>query len=114
MWLRNYINGVAPWLDMFDVQQASGRKVPLLTQTSPSLTYAILAISARQMEREEKLQGDHDSLQLYQEAVKSLTPQLQTTISECDGYLCHTLLLGDDVCGAEELEEAFGWMCGSF
>jgi hypothetical protein len=74
MWLKNHINEVAPRLDMFDVQQAFGRRVPMLAQMSPSLTYAILVISARQMEREKKLQGDHDSLQLYQEAIGSLTP----------------------------------------
>ncbi|KAH7399963.1 fungal-specific transcription factor domain-containing protein [Cadophora sp. MPI-SDFR-AT-0126] len=77
LWLQNYINEVAPWLDMFDAQQAFGRKVPMLAKTSAPLTYAILAISARQMERQKKLQGEHNSLQLYHEAITSLTPQLQ-------------------------------------
>lgn len=77
IWLKNYINEVAPWLDMFDAQQAFGRKVPMLAKTSAPLTYAILAISARQMERQKKLRGDYNSLQLYQEAIRSLTPQLQ-------------------------------------
>lgn len=77
MWLKNYINEVAPWLDMFDAQQAFGRKVPMLAKTSAPLTYAILAISARQMERQKKLGGDYNSLELYQEAIRSLTPQLQ-------------------------------------
>lgn len=76
-WLLNYINEVAPWLDMFDAQQAFGRKVPLLAKTSAPLTYAMLAISARQMERQKKLQGEHNSLQLYQEAITSLAPQLR-------------------------------------
>ena len=75
-WLKNYINEVAPWLDMFDAQQAFGRQILILAKSSPPLTYAILAISARQMERQKKLQGDYDSLQLYQEAIMSLTPQL--------------------------------------
>jgi hypothetical protein len=77
IWLKNYINEVAPWLDMFDAQQVFGSKVIMLAKTSAPLTYAILAISARQMERQKKLQGDHNSLQLYQEAIRSLTPQLQ-------------------------------------
>ena len=61
---------------MFDAQQHFGTKVPILAQSSIPLVYAILAISSRQMEREKKLQGDHDSLQLYQESIRSLTPQL--------------------------------------
>jgi len=77
-WLKNYINEVAPWLDMFDTQQTFGITVPMLAGTSASLTYAILAISARQMELANKTKGNHDSLQLYQEAIRSLTPQLQT------------------------------------
>lgn len=77
LWLQNYIDEVAPWLDMFDAQQAFGRKVPMLAKTSAPLTYAILAISARQMERQKKLPGEHNSLQLYHEAITSLTPQLQ-------------------------------------
>lgn len=78
MWLKNYINEVAPWLDMFDTQQTFGITIPMLAGTSASLTYAILAISARQMELANKTQGNHDSLQLYQEAIRLLTPQLQT------------------------------------
>lgn len=61
---------------MFDIQQTFGRTVPILAQSSVPLVYALLAISARQMERQQNLQGDLDSLQLYQEAIKSLTPQL--------------------------------------
>jgi hypothetical protein len=36
----------------------------------------MLAISARQMERQNKLNGDQSSLQLYQESIRSLTPHL--------------------------------------
>jgi hypothetical protein len=61
---------------MFDHNHNFGIQVPLLAQSSIALTYAMLAISARQMEREKKLSGEHSSLQLYQEAIKSLTPQL--------------------------------------
>jgi hypothetical protein len=92
MWLKNYINEVAPWLDMFDEQQAFGREVPILAKSSAPLAYAMLAISARQMEREKKLEGDLDSLQLYQEAIRSLTPQLQSrdpnTMATCVILCC--------------------------
>lgn len=53
---------------MFDVQQHFKTKVPILAQSSIPLVYAILAISARQIERQKKLHGDHESLQLYQES----------------------------------------------
>ncbi len=76
-WLRNYIDEVSPWLDMFDTQQAFGRKVPILAATSAPLMYAILAISARQLELQKKLGGEHKSLQLYQESIRCLTTQLQ-------------------------------------
>lgn len=76
-WLKNYIDEVAPWLDMFDVQQTFGRKITLLAKSSAPLTYAILAIAARQMERQQRLSGDYNSLQLYQESIALLTPQLQ-------------------------------------
>lgn len=75
--LKNYIDEVAPWLDMFDDQQTFGTKVLILAKTSASLMYAILAISARQMERQNRLPGDQSSLQLYQDAIRALTPQLQ-------------------------------------
>lgn len=76
VWLKNYLNEVAPWLDMFDAKQHFGTRVPILAQSSTPLVYAILAISARQMERQKKQSGYHDSLQLYQEAIRSLTPNL--------------------------------------
>ncbi|KAG9235731.1 C6 zinc finger domain-containing protein [Amylocarpus encephaloides] len=76
VWLKNYLDEVAPWLDMFDEEQHFQTKIPILAQSSVPLTYAMLAISARQIERGRKLNGDHDSLQLYQESIKSLTPQL--------------------------------------
>jgi hypothetical protein len=63
-------------LDMFDRQQHFRTKVPLLAQSSVPLVYAMLAISARQMEREKRLKGNQDSLQLYQESIRSLTPHL--------------------------------------
>lgn len=76
VWLKNYLDEVAPWLDMFDAKQHFGIKVPILAQSSTPLVYAMLAISARQMERQKKQSGYHDSLQLYQEAIRSLTPNL--------------------------------------
>ncbi|ETR99836.1 hypothetical protein M419DRAFT_85085 [Trichoderma reesei RUT C-30] len=82
-YFKNYISQVAPWLDMFDSSRAFGIQVPLLAQTSPALLCAILAISARQMERKEASNGtptpqkSFDSLELYQESIRLLTPLLE-------------------------------------
>jgi hypothetical protein len=76
-------------LDMFDQEQMFGQIVPVLAKSSVPLTYAILAISARQMERVKKLKGDHDSLQLYQEAIRSLTPHLLA----CDPNIMATCVI---------------------
>ncbi|KAF1954973.1 hypothetical protein CC80DRAFT_493355 [Byssothecium circinans] len=76
-YLKNYISHVAPWLDMFDRSQAFGIQLPAMAKQSPPLLYAILAIGARQLERKEKTQSSFDSLELYQEAIRLLTPLLQ-------------------------------------
>ncbi|KAJ0162990.1 hypothetical protein CTA2_3714 [Colletotrichum tanaceti] len=80
-YLKNYVGEVAPWLDMFDSDRAFGIQVPVLARGSPALLYAVLALSARQMERKEALgrqTSSFDSLELYQEAIRLLTPLLQS------------------------------------
>ncbi|PSN65242.1 hypothetical protein BS50DRAFT_497836 [Corynespora cassiicola Philippines] len=77
-YLKNYVSQVAPWLDMFDSNRAFGIQLPALAKESPPLLYALLAIGARQVERKEKTQSSFDSLELYQEAIRLLTPLLQT------------------------------------
>lgn len=84
-YLKNYVGQVAPWLDMFDGSgRAFGVQVPVLARGSPALLYAVLALSARQLERKEGTQQAttarataFDSLELYQEAIRRLTPLLQ-------------------------------------
>lgn len=76
-------------LDMFDSSRHFGIYVPALAQTQPPLLYAILALSARHMERlsgsaslrRGSKQNQHypascESLELYQEAIRLLTPKL--------------------------------------
>ncbi|KAF1916613.1 fungal-specific transcription factor domain-containing protein [Ampelomyces quisqualis] len=75
-YLKNYTSQVAPWLDMFDSKRAFGIQLPALAKESPPLLYSILAIGARQQERKEKTQISFDSLELYQEAIRLLTPLL--------------------------------------
>ncbi|KAL1864914.1 hypothetical protein VTK73DRAFT_5600 [Phialemonium thermophilum] len=76
-YLKNYVAKVAPWLDMFDSSGAFGIQIPILARSSPALLYAVLALSARQMERKERRKQAFDSLELYQEAIRLLTPLLQ-------------------------------------
>lgn len=64
-------------LDMFDSERAFTVQVPVLARRCPALLYAILALSARQMERKESKQHSFDSLELYQEAIRLLNPLLQ-------------------------------------
>jgi hypothetical protein len=61
---------------MFDSKRAFGLQLPTLAKNSPPLFYAILAIGARQLERKVKTQSSFDSLELYQEAIRLLTPLL--------------------------------------
>ncbi|KAI1334582.1 hypothetical protein F5Y15DRAFT_409544 [Xylariaceae sp. FL0016] len=75
-YLRSYISQVAPWLDMFDSDRAFGLQLPAIARTSPALLYAILGISARQVERKEGRKDAFDSIELYQEAIKLLPPLL--------------------------------------
>ncbi|KAE8386203.1 fungal-specific transcription factor domain-containing protein [Aspergillus alliaceus] len=76
-YLKNYVTQVAPWLDMFDSQCTFHQQLPALARTFPALSYAILAISARHMERKYGVQDLFDSLELYQEAIRLLGPVLQ-------------------------------------
>lgn len=88
-YLKNYIAKVATWLDMFDSSRHFGIYVPALAQTQPPLLYAILALSARHMERlsgsaslrrgskqDQHYPASCESLELYQEAIRLLTPKL--------------------------------------
>ncbi|KAM5354665.1 hypothetical protein ACJ41O_001312 [Fusarium nematophilum] len=76
-YLQNWITECAPHLDKFDENQHFQIQVPLMAQKSPALLYAMLAFSARQMERRGLTQKSCDSLELYQESIKLLSPGLQ-------------------------------------
>ena len=61
---------------MFDSQGTFRVQIPALARTFPALLNAVLAISARQMERKEGARDSFDSLELYQEAIRLLSPLL--------------------------------------
>ncbi|KAL4728089.1 hypothetical protein ACLX1H_004813 [Fusarium chlamydosporum] len=77
-YLQNWVTECAPYLDKFDEDKHFQIHVPLMAQKSPALLYAMLAFSSRQMERRGLTQeGGCDSLELYQESIRLLSPGLQ-------------------------------------
>ncbi|KAF4126085.1 C6 transcription factor [Geosmithia morbida] len=72
-------------LDMFDSQGTFAIQVPLLARHCPALLCALLALSARQMERKEGRQHSFDSLELYQDAIRHLNPLLQAQARDHTG-----------------------------
>jgi hypothetical protein len=77
-YLQNWVTDCAPYLDKFDEDKHFQIHVPRMAQKSPALLYAMLAFSSRQMERRGLTrEGDCDSLELYQESIRLLSPGLQ-------------------------------------
>ncbi len=76
-YLKNWITECAPFLDKFDKARSFGVHALAIAQDSPALLFAILAFSSRQWERKNGVQKSHDSLELYQESIRLLTPILQ-------------------------------------
>ncbi|TWU73230.1 hypothetical protein ED733_000193 [Metarhizium rileyi] len=76
-YFKNWITECAPYLDKFDQERHFGTHVPIMAERSPPLFYAVLAFSARQMERKALLEQGYDSLELYQESIRLLAPSLQ-------------------------------------
>ncbi|KAJ2971039.1 hypothetical protein NQ176_g7886 [Zarea fungicola] len=68
-YLKNWIIECAPYLDKFDHVRHFGIRVPVIAASSPALFYALLAFSARQMERKTGSEKTYDSLELYQESI---------------------------------------------
>lgn len=76
-YLKNWITECAPFLDKFDKARSFGVHALAIAQESPALLFAILAFSARQWERKTGQLKSHDSLELYQESIRLLSPSLQ-------------------------------------
>lgn len=94
---RNWIEEIAPWvsiplksldilllpctdngqLDKFDIHCHFGHVLPTLAREHSHLRYSALALSSRQLERKHP-DRSFKSLELYQEAIHQLIPQLQT------------------------------------
>ncbi|KAM3437058.1 hypothetical protein MY4824_003959 [Beauveria thailandica] len=76
-YLKNWIIECAPYLDKFDHARHFALRVPVIAESSPALFYAVLAFSARQMERKAGSDRNYDSLELYQESIRLLAPGMQ-------------------------------------
>ena len=76
-YLKNWVVECSPFLDKFDAARHFGIHVPIMAERSPPLFYALLAFSARQIERKGGLEKSYDSLELYQESIRLLAPSLQ-------------------------------------
>ncbi|TLS25671.1 hypothetical protein PpBr36_07270 [Pyricularia pennisetigena] len=77
---KNWIDEVCPWLDKFDCQEHFRLSLSKMASSHLHLKYSIMAVSARQMERQRGPQGlaIPSSLALYQQAIHHLLPQLAT------------------------------------
>ncbi|KAL2885116.1 Transcription activator AMTR1 [Ceratocystis lukuohia] len=76
---KNWVEEIAPWMDKFDCDRTFGHILPAMTRLNEHLKYAMLSLSARQLEQANP--GDSGlspnlSLNLYRQAVYSLLPQL--------------------------------------
>ena len=88
-YLQNYMNEVAPWLDMFNQSRHFGLDVPVLAQRSPAVLSALLAVAARQKERRRGLKGASlDSLDLYSQAISALTAEFKVQEPEALTTAC--------------------------
>jgi hypothetical protein len=74
----NYLDEVAPWLDMFDNQRHFQHTLPIMAKSAAHLRLAILALSARQIERKNPNNPYVESLDLYQEAIRLIMQELQS------------------------------------
>jgi hypothetical protein len=61
---------------MFDNQRHFASTFTQMAKTSAHLRYSILALSARQLERQQNAKSQSESLSLYQEAIHLLLPEL--------------------------------------
>lgn len=75
---RNWIDEIAPWLDKFDRDCHFQYVIPTMASDHDHLRFAVLALSARQIELKETTLPTDRSLALYQQAIHLLLPHLPT------------------------------------
>lgn len=88
---QNYLDEIAPWLDMFDSEKNFQTTVAIMAKSVDYLQFSILALSARQLERKNPSKTHTESLHFYQEAIKLIAvhlPSLSTEIIAACVLLC--------------------------
>ena len=75
---QNYLDEVAVWLDMFDVERHFQLTIPMMAKSAEHLRYSILALSARQQERKDPNNPYTESLTLYQKAIELIVRELHS------------------------------------
>ncbi|KAL5351309.1 hypothetical protein ACLOAV_003163 [Pseudogymnoascus australis] len=75
---QNYLDEVAVWLDMFDVERHFQLRIPIMAKSAKHLRYSILALSARQAERKDPGKPATESLTLYQKAIELIVQELHS------------------------------------
>ncbi|KAI5202642.1 hypothetical protein E4T39_04596 [Aureobasidium subglaciale] len=84
---RNYLDEIALWLDMFDNDRHFQIQLPILARGSESLRLSVLALSARQIERRDPDKPYTESLALYQEAIRLIANELETSPKDWSRHL---------------------------
>lgn len=79
---QNYLDEIAPWLDMFDSEKNFQTTVAIMAKDVDYLQFSVLALSARQLERKNPSKTHTESLHLYQEAIKLIAAQLPSLNTE--------------------------------
>lgn len=75
---KNWLGELAPWLDKFDNQCHFQNNLLAMARSHDHLRYAMLALSARQLERKGATAHKERSLEFYHHAIHILLPLLPT------------------------------------
>ncbi|KAK9235044.1 hypothetical protein V1525DRAFT_411112 [Lipomyces kononenkoae] len=90
--LRNYVDEIASWLDMFDSKRHFAVYLPHLALKSQALFFSLITISSRQIERIKPQYASDVTLELYQRSIQHLLPTVQSksleTIAACVVLCC--------------------------
>ena len=88
---RNYIDKIAPWLDVCGNKRYFQQSLPLMAKSADHLHYSVLALSARHIELRTPGSSFSESTGLYQDAVQLLSTalgSLETAIVASCVLLC--------------------------
>ncbi|GME90260.1 unnamed protein product [[Candida] boidinii] len=91
--MKNYIDEVSTWLDMFNKDRHFGTIIPILAEDCPALMYSILALSAKQYENTHSNYPKERALCLYQHALQQLVNNSSYTSKITSSVLAACVIL---------------------